>query len=82
MSIEEVARNGLKELSVLLRMRRLRWFGHKERREGNEALERAVMVEVPSRCHNKEESKTSKLPATFKKKIILPNWAESRGKVL
>ena len=49
-SSEEVARRcGLKELSTMLRVRRLRWFGHVERRDGGEALGRVVGVEVAGR---------------------------------
>lgn len=37
----------MRELSEVLRVRRSRLFGHMERREGSEALERVVKLEVP-----------------------------------
>lgn len=40
MSSEEEARSELKELSTLMRVRRLRWFGHVKRKEDGEALGR------------------------------------------
>lgn len=40
----------MRELSIVLRVRRPRWFGHIERRKDCEAVERAFRVEVPG-CH-------------------------------
>jgi hypothetical protein len=48
-SVEVAARCNVKELSVVLRERRLRWFGHVMRREGAGALGRIMEMEVEGR---------------------------------
>lgn len=44
-SSEKVKRHGLKKLTVVLRVRRLKWFRHTERKGSTEALGKAVRVE-------------------------------------
>ena len=39
-SSEEVVQCGMKEMSIVTLVRRLRWFGHVVRREGSEAFGR------------------------------------------
>lgn len=46
---EEVLRCGLYELSLVPRLRGLKWFEHMERREGGETLGRVVGLEVPKK---------------------------------
>ena len=46
-SAEVATKCGLKEIDILLRKARLRWSGHVERREEDEALARIGRVEVP-----------------------------------
>ena len=48
-SAEVAARCGVRELDDVLRARRLRWFGHVERRGDGEALGRIRNLEVPGR---------------------------------
>jgi hypothetical protein len=46
-SEEVVRRCGLRELNIVLQARRLRWFGHVERRNEDEALGRVNTMEAP-----------------------------------
>lgn len=48
-SFEVVSRCGMRELGVLMRLRRLRWFGHMERRDETEILWKTQRSEVPGR---------------------------------
>ncbi len=57
-SVEVAERCEVKELSVVLKMRRLRWFGHVKRREGVGALGRAVELDVEGRRPRGRPKKT------------------------
>lgn len=77
---EEVARCGLKKLSVVLRMMRLRWLGHTKRREGNESLGKAARMEGPGCCPPGRPWKTWWLCVRERGSTVLKRprqWADS-----
>ena len=72
---EEVARRcGVDEVEMVMRKRRLRWFGHVRRREENDPIRRVVDLEVVGRRPRDRPKKTWK--KTFEEDMRLVGVGE------